>query len=402
MNLKDAIERDAIALPAPFDGAAVDTAALDVLKGKLANADVVCLGEMNHFVHEKSDFRLYLARWLKAQGWKDFAEELGWSDGVRVTRYLKSGDETEFARLPSFNYTGHMRADRDDRPAGILKVPNYPAEAFVSEQKRFYRGLRAMGASQLYGIDIDGVPGGSYEDIRAWLAPFSDRITVDRFLKGLEQKPGESACDEASRLRDLHASHIASDVGDEIARQVQFSLDALADSFAYITLAYSAPNYEALRPAMAFRENVMKRHFANAQSLSGSTRMVLMGHALHLAKSGDPVGGSGVGPGGGQVSSLGHHLAQERGLNLLSIWMLYGAGEDSQPFSDLPNAAAYPPDTLNAALASFGKPLLLPLSDRVFTQPMKVGHMYNAVVTIAPNEQTDAIFFLPRVSPLQS
>jgi hypothetical protein len=145
----------------------------------------------------------------------------------------------------------------------------------------------------------------------------------------------------------------------------------------------------------------MKRHFANAEALCGSARLVLMGHALHLAKKGDPVAGSGIGPGGGRVSSLGHHLAQERGLNMLSVWMLYGAGDDSQPFPDLPNAASYPSDTLNAALASFGKPLLLPLADPVFEQPMKVGHMYNAVVNVAPREQADAIFFLPRVSPLQ-
>lgn len=402
MSLAEAIARDAIALPAPFDGASADTSPLDVLKDKLAAADVVCLGEMNHFIHEKSDFRLYLTRWLTAQGWKDFAEELGWSDGVRVSRYLKSGDEMEFVRLPSFNYTGHMRADRDDRPAGILKVPNYPVDAFVSEQKRFYRGLRAGGGRHLFGIDIDGVPGGAYEDIRAWLAPFAGRRTVDLFLGSLEQEPGESAYDEAQRLRDAHASSIASDVGDEITRQVQFSLTALADSLAYITLAYSAPNYEALRPAMAFRENVMKRHFANAENLCGSTRMVLMGHALHLAKSGDPVGGSGIGPGGGRASSLGHHLAQERGLNILSVWMLYGAGDDSQPFPDLPNSATYPPGTLNAALASLGKPLLVPLNNPVFDQPIKVGHMYNAVVTVVPREQTDAIFFLPRVSPLQS
>jgi len=294
-----------------------------------------------------------------------------------------------------------MRKDRDDRPGGILKVPDYPADAFVAEQKRFYCGLRAAGGRGLFGIDIDGVPGGSYEDIRAWLARFADKASVRAFQHKLEQTPGESACDEARRLREVKATSIANDIGEDLARTIQFSLDALADSFAYITLGYSAPNYEALRPAMAFRENCMKRRFAAAEALCGSTQMILMGHALHLAKKGDPVASSGIGPGGGQVSSLGHHLAQERGLNILSIWMLYGKGEDAQPFPDLPRTANYPKDTLNAALAAIGKPLLLPLNDPAFAQPMKIGHMYNTLVSIVPREQTDAIFFLPQVSPLQ-
>lgn len=402
MTLDEVIARDAIPLPSPFDGATADTAPLHPFDDRHAKADLVCLGEMNHFIHEKSDFRLYLTRWLTSRGWTTCAEELGWSDGVRVSRYLASGDEDEFTRLPSFNYTGHMRKDRDDRPGGILKVPDYPADAFVAEQKRFYRGLRAAGGKRLFGIDIDGVPGGSYEDIRVWLAPFSAKPAVQAFLHALEQIPGESAYDEACRLREVHASSIANDVGEDLARTIQFSLDALADSFAYITLAYSAPNYEALRPAMAFRENCMKRRFAAAETLNGSTRMVLMGHALHLAKKGDPVGGSGIGPGGGQVSSLGHHLAQERGLNILSVWMLYGAGEDAQPFPDLPRIANYPHDTLNAALARRNAPLFLPLTDPIFDQPMKIGHMYNATVTVVPREQTDAIFFLPRVSPIRA
>ncbi|HEX2591180.1 MAG TPA: hypothetical protein VHL34_06775 [Rhizomicrobium sp.] len=402
MNLRDVIARDAIFFDAPFDGATTKTTALDAFAPQVAQADFVCLGEMNHFVHEKSVFRLFFANWLIAEGWTSFAEELGWSDGVRVSRYLASGDERAFAQLPSFNYLGHLRKDRDDRPAGILKVPDYPVAAFVSEQSRFYRGIRAVGAQRLYGIDIDGAPGGGYEDIRAWLAPFAAKDRVARFLDALEQVPGESAYDEAQRLRRLSAAVIATDVGAGIARDVQFALDALADSFAYIRLAYSAQTYDAVRPAMALRENIMKRHFANAEVLNGGTRMILMGHALHLARHGDPVGSTGVGPGGGQVSSLGAHLAQERGLKSFSVWMLYGAGEDAQPFANLPTRADYPADSLNAVLASFQRPLLLPLRDPAFDTPMKIGHMYNMTVSIAPRAQTDAIFFLPTVTPIRA
>jgi erythromycin esterase-like protein len=401
--LREVIARDAIALPLPFDGATADLAALFMFDERLARADVVCLGEMNHFIHEKSDFRLFFARWLAARGWTAFAEELGWSDGARVSRYLASGDEAVFARLPSFNYTGHLRTDRDDLPRGVLKASreHYPVAAFVAEQSRFYRGLRGAGGMRFFGIDIDGAPGGSYEDIRAWLAPFAVDPAVARFLQALARVPGEDALQEAQRLRVIDASLLAGAVGEAVARDVRFSLDALIDSLNYIVLAYSAPRYDALRPAMAFRENAMKRRFTAAQALGGD-KLVLMGHALHLAKQGDPVGASGVGPGGGQVSSLGVHLAQERGLKLFSVWMLYGAGRDSQPFPDLPRGAHYAPDTLNAILAERALPLLLPLSDPIFQTPVKIGHMYNATVSVAPQQQADAIFFLPEVSPLRA
>jgi erythromycin esterase-like protein len=205
---------------------------------------------------------------------------------------------------------------------------------------------------------------------------------------------------EAQRLRAIDTSALEGIAGDEVTRDVRLSLEALIDSLSYVVLAYSAPNYDALRPAMAFRENAMKRRFAAAQVLGGD-KLALMGHALHLAKHGDPVGATGVGPGGGQVSSLGVNLVQERGLAVFSIWMLYGAGADSQPFPDLPREAHYPPDSLNAILAESGKPLLLPLTDPIFEKPVRIGHMYNGTVSVAPQQQADAIFFLPQVSPLR-
>lgn len=66
----DAIDRwldDAELAPAPLD---------------THDADVVVLGEMNHFVNEKSDFRLALASPLVERGYDVWGEELGWSDGT--------------------------------------------------------------------------------------------------------------------------------------------------------------------------------------------------------------------------------------------------------------------------------------------------------------------------------
>ena len=150
---------------------------------------------------------------------------------------------------------------------------------------------------------------------------------------------------------------------------------------------------------MAFRESCMKRRFDDMRRLTGGAPAVLMGHALHLAKDDRLLGKAvGVGPGGGLECSLGHHLAQVLGLNTVSIWLVHGAGEDSQPFPDLPRRFAYPPETLNARLAVFDTPVLFPVAGApagLFDRPIGVGHMYNTVQPVALAGQVDAVLYLP-------
>jgi len=100
-------------LAQPFDGASADVAPLSGLDELVDGADLTFLGELDHFVHEKSDFRLLLCRYLLSRGWRSFAEELSWSDGVRVQRFLCGEDGLE--RLSLFGYRGDLRADRPDR-----------------------------------------------------------------------------------------------------------------------------------------------------------------------------------------------------------------------------------------------------------------------------------------------
>ena len=402
----DALDRflraNATALPEPFDGVTAPLALLETLAERIAGADIVALGETNHFIHEKSDFRLLFARYLLSLGWSDFVEELGWSDGHRVESYLCSGAEAELDRLPSFGYTAHLRQDRDDRPGGILKLESYPTAAFLWEQKRFYRGLRAEAARReqqvrLAGIDIDALPGGSYEDI-AELLP-NDAKNGDALLSALRRRPGESARAEAERLR--HAlTLIPPGWSPEIAEAVR----ALSDSLDYIAMTYGAESYEVLRPGIAFRENAMKRRLTAARGLFGTSRLVVMAHALHLAKDDRVIKGSGVGPGGNIASSLGHWLAREQQQKVVSVWLLYGGGEDCQPLASLPRRACFPAHSLNRQLARFGRPLLFFPADapELFGEPSVVGHMYNSLIATPLAAQADAVLFLPRVTPLRT
>lgn len=405
----------AVTFDLPFDGLAENIAKLSPLDAAVDRADIVFLGELNHFVHEKNDFRLLLLRYLASRGWTVFGEELSWSDGVRVGRFITTGDDRELERVTTFGYEGCLREDRDDRPAGILgdSSGSYPTELFRAEQARLYRGIRdingSLGSIRYFGFDIDALPGGGYEDIAELLAPVRDAPEVIAFLHALARVPGESVKDEVERLEQVRsrATGLRPRVSSSLADQVTDALDALIASLRYVDAAYTAKDYDALRPAMAMREDAMKRRVDRILSFAGeNAKVVLMGHAMHLAKDdagieSDP---SSVGPGGGLVPSLGHYIAQERGLRVFSVWMLYGEGEDSQPFATLPRRAQFPPHTLNAILGREGRATMVPTArgaEGIFTRRIGIGHMYNSIFHTVPSRETDAILFLPRVSPLR-
>ena len=386
--LDDAIVLDAGALVPVPDGS--NLAALDA---KLARAPVVFLGETNHFVHEKVEFRLWWLSRLAAMRPLVVAEELSWFDGCLVADYLNDGDEAHLHRLVTFGYRSDARTDRNDEPTGVLKASAeaYPTAALEAEQIRFYRALRRLGGVRRYfGFDTYGHDAG-YVRLPVLLG---ESAVADEVTKGLQRVPGESIEAEAARLERTLA-HLPRDTRLAAARH---AVEVMVDGLRYSALANRAPDYETLRPAMAFREDAMKRRLGHVMSeLEPDDQLVLLGHAFHLAKHDAGIRGAGVGPGGGRVPSLGHHLVQERGVAPFVVWMLYGAGEDSQPFPDLPGAAVYPDDSLNGLLAARG-------TARVTGAPPPgewgVGHMYNQVVPVDLAREADAVFFLPHVSPL--
>uniref|UniRef100_UPI0025FA17A0 hypothetical protein n=1 Tax=uncultured Phenylobacterium sp. TaxID=349273 RepID=UPI0025FA17A0 len=111
-----------------------------------------------------------------------------------------------------------------------------------------------------------------------------------------------------------------------------------------------------------------------------------------------------TGPGGGCTPSVGHFLSTEQGLRVFSLWMIWGGGEDSQPFPDLPRRFAYGRDTLNAALGAFRHPVIFPVAGApagLFDRPWSVAHMYNATTEVRLEGQVDAVLYLPTVGPMQ-
>jgi len=371
----------------------------DWLREMLAGVRVVFLGETNHFVHEKVEFRLCWIRALAAQRKLLLAEEIGWSDGRRIADYILGANDAALARAATFGYRGHLRADRDDSPKGVFADSGYPYGSMLAEHGRFYRALRETGRIRDYiGFDIDS-PGGGYEDIASSRDAMADRVP-DSFWRRLERVTDESLLDEAARLEALLPL-----LAEPALAQQRQDLLSLVESLRYTGMIRFAEDYEAVRPAMVYREETMKRRIRQCLArLPGDTTLVLMSHAFHLAKDDSDIERKGVGPGGDRVSSLGHYIVNELGESVRSVWMLYGGGEDAQPLPDLPQRANYPRDSINRQLAArFASPVVLPITPGVRggLSSVRVGHMYDTVVDVNLGLEADAVMFFPEVTPLR-
>lgn len=355
--------------------------------GELLDARIVFLGETNHFIHQKIEFRLSLIRALASRHRSlVLMEELGFSDGRRVAEYLFEGNDDALRRVATFGYEGFARRDRDDAPSGILGRSAYPYRQMLAEHARFYEALRRIPQlSGFFGIDLDA-PGGGYDDIRRLDGDLATRI---------RRVTGESLIEEADRLEPFIES-----AGQELREDLQ----SMIESLRYTAMIQHARDFDALRPAMAYREESMKRRFVSIrEKLSPDDCVVLMGHAFHLAKNDDKIESVGVGPGGDRVPSLGHFIVNGLDERVASVWMLYGDGRDSQPLEDLPRVADFPRDTLNAQIAhNVSEVVLIPLwgAPRELANAT-VGHLYNAVVEVDVLAEADAIMFFPEVTPLE-
>lgn len=357
------------------EGVRLDSAlrANEGLRTFLANAlhgrRLLMVGEPDHWIAQKSSYRMMLARAGAALGFSWFGDELGWSDGWRLDGYLRDGDAQVLERISYYGYRGDLRRDRDDSPTGILARPAGDTErAFAADHRRFVQGLRRAltrprplrtGAQprsvRLFGFDVDGVPGGAYADVRRMATDMGIR------LPGAVWPVADESIDAEIARLDRVVRGAAT-----LPLPVRQALETLRDSLAYVRLAHPAASYEALRPAMAQRERVMLQHVERVlDALPPGTGLTLWGHNLHLARDDTALPEQpGAGPGGDCERSLGHMLNRRLGQDVYTVWLVCGEGRDLQPFTELTRQLAPPPDSLNAALAAVGGNFLIPTRSR--------------------------------------
>jgi erythromycin esterase-like protein len=382
------------------------------LEGFLARAlvgkRILFVGEADHWVHEKIDYRLAFAQAALAAGFDWFGEELGWSDGLRIDDWLHDRPGASLSGVTLFGHRDELRSDRDDTPTGVLRASyeNPPDAVFRDEHVRLLEGLRAIArrrpALRFFGFDVDGLPGGAYAD----LAGHGPGVLPVRVLSELVRRPGESLPEETARLTGCLESLVRD--APDADWEIRTSLETLRDSLAYTALAHPAPTYEALAPAMALRERVMQRQVGGMlERLPSDHGVVLWGHDLHLARNDAGIRqDGGTGPGGDSADSLGHHLNRRHADEIYVVWMVFGGGEDGQPFPDLDRVLRPPRRSLNGLLQRVGGSFVLPTrSDDPAAARLKekarLYHLYNGHAELRIAEQADAICFIDAVSPLR-
>ena len=397
-------EDAAIELPLPL---ACTPALRDWLTQACAGKRLVFLGEPDHFIRERTDYRLALLDALLPLGFTELAEELCFADGHEVNAWLHHANPEGLERLATFGYTGDVRADRDDRATGVLKASfdRGPPPGLVREQRRFFAALRSfferLPHASFHGIDVDYTPGAGYRHALAELRDAATANGVQEWLALLQRQPGESLAAERQRLTAcLNRAQLLPAVAPAV-RHVRAMLAGLS----YIDLAHPAPDYQALGPAMALRERAMQAQADELIAAAGTAGIVFMGHNLHLARNDALVlNAGGVTPGGNGEHSLGHHINAAHGEEMLVVWMIQGYGHDSQPLPDLPTRLEAPPGSLNALLCQLGEAYLLPTRSmepgaRLLQMPQTIHHMYNSCFETTLAQQVDAVLFVREVSP---
>lgn len=392
---------------------AADPDRLAPLDGLLAGKRLVFLGEADHFVGELLGFRTLLLRYLIGHGFRWIGEELGVCDGLRIDRYLESGDEAWLRRLPSFGCREGTRTDRDDSLASLFGGQDYPSEAMRWAHAELARRLRheVDGPDRLhwFGMDADNAPGGAYEDVVELLA--SKGPAADTVAQELARVPGESLTQEVERLGavltrvDGLREALTEEIGGDTAAQVHRSLLALREGLIFVRDSREATDWAQLGAPMARRESTMVTQARSViAGLRADQNVVLLGHAAHLSKDWPSARrlNTGAGP---PPASLGTQLTRDHPGQVLSVWLLHGSGRDSQPLTSLPREYALAKGSLNEALAQVGECFLLPLGPpetlpELLCGAQDVRWIYGAGCRTRITAQADAVFFVRESTPL--
>ena len=402
-----------------------DAGSFSYLDPLLAGKRIVYLGEPDHNISERLDYRLLLLRYLIERGFRWVAAERGFSDGLRIDRYLASGEPAHLDRAGSLGYHGALRPGRDDD--ADPHEGRWPAEWIArhrAEERWFYTQLRELSTTSLregdrlhfFGFDADMMPGGGYEDIAELVAPALGGPTCDEFVKQLAPVEGESLEAEVERLAALpdwleaRAGEFQQRLGDETYLLLIESVVALRDTFllrAEIVRQFEADAPDPLRwyQVMAERERSMCRRMDWLLDRIGPDgKVVLVGHNEHLAKEERSLWlGASDQPPIPPALTLGHHLNANYPGGVCSFWLLFDRGRhfphpmDKQQQMEVPSD----PKRIEHLLAQIGPAYVLPLQSddpRSALLDEKWDYWTGAAShSCIPRRQADAIFFLSEV-----
>ncbi len=339
--------------PAAFDEV------LEAMAPRLENARVVCLGEPDHFIDEKYPFRERFIEQLAPMGFVHIGMEMGRADGIRVQRYLETGDPAVLDQV------GLYAAVKRRPPCDSM-------HGFVDREYAFARMLHRLrsqeptSAVQFFGFDIDVFPGPGFDDAigRLESAPNSElRNELIDQLRTLRRNFGPP-----EEIRELTAA-IASNSGGQLPTDVRepllLDLECLAASFttraSIMRHGFDSIPFETF----AEREEHMFTQFdARLEDLPDDERLILMGHNFHLAH--DYQYASFAEENGAWLDmwpSIGAHVNNRLPDQMYVIWLVYDHGDHLASLTQRPANVDTLPGSIEHLLARLNEPaFFLPLA----------------------------------------
>ncbi|WXH32100.1 hypothetical protein WA016_06081 [Myxococcus stipitatus] len=332
---------------------------------------VLALGEGDHFVAEKYEYRLaFLRRLIQRNGVRHIALEMGASDAARIDRYLKTGDERWLHRVVLYGYAGEDDDERRELAPIARGDRRPPDDAWAEAERSFFRRLRALGQEQgtrihVFGFDFDAAPGGGYADARRALESCADTPSVQALRPRLTPPRNTSPSAEVTRLEklivslDTERTSLDADCGAAQVDAARAALDQLA--FSYRTFFEwhaaqadtSAQGPLRLRRMFDERESQMYLRYTRwTQALPAGARVVLLGHDMHVARDSEVLRYGRAPHDLPMWRSLGTRIEEARPGGLWVCWLLYGDGTRYTPTSPTGHSVvSLRPDSLEATLA---------------------------------------------------
>lgn len=394
-----------------------DFTALDkAIEGKR----IVYLGEGDHWIREKYDYRLLFIRHLFKKGWRRIGMEMGYSDGKRIDAYLETGDPAFLERVALYGYKGDLRKDRDDRPRGFAGMDNPTfRKVFWNEERRFLAELRKLNESiqpgqqriEWFGFDVDFFPGGGQVDALRLLEDRSSEPAVAEIQQRLKRVQGESRIEEAQRIQSLlgfiaiRESQLKDNLGIARLRDLKCTLRCLAESLLFSDAAKNGPTTVEWMHGLIKREEAMYRFMDDfLGGLSARDKVILMGHNLHFSKNSEKIllGPIGI-PAPAMWQSIGTYLSRKMPTEIYAIWMTYDHGRHASILlPEVVEEVQSHQGSLEYYLAKAGSVYFLPLNtddERAAFLRRQMNFKQNgSLASGEPASQADAIFFVKEVS----
>jgi erythromycin esterase-like protein len=341
-----------VAIPLTLDrDGAVDA---EILAPLVEGKRFVFVGEPDHFITEKYDVRLMFLRALHGLGFRHLGMEMGRADGLRVDRYLETGDEDALQEVGL--YASIRSLGRRGRP-----LPG-----FLAEELEYSRALRGIGEGderlRYFGYDVDTNPGSGADDVRARVAgaPGAEALLA-RLDEALEDEDPAAAL--ARLLVEVRAPGSPFVEGVREPHLLALDLFVLSESMGFMEGFRNAPH--RLHEWFEQRERAMFQIMdARLLELGPDARVVLTGHNMHLGRTWEDSRWVERDETGFTLwPTIGHHVTSRFPDEVLAVWMVYDHGEHN-PHDAITSVVPVPslPSSVEALLARVPhEAFLLPL-----------------------------------------